>query len=96
MSSNVVEALELVRSDPRRFDLVITDQTMPRMTGVDFAGHLLKIRPDTPIILASGNAAGLTPLRLREMGIRELILKPLTVRSLAAATHRALTEPKPA
>jgi PAS domain S-box-containing protein len=96
ISTNVVEALELVRSNPKRFDLVITDQTMPSMTGVDFAGHLINIRPNIPIVLASGYTAGLSPARLGQTGIRELLVKPLTIRSLAAATHRALTERKPA
>jgi PAS domain S-box-containing protein len=93
--TSVAEAIELVRADPQRFDLVITDQTMPGMTGADFAGQLHKIRPDLPIILATGYSASLTPERLRSLGIRELLLKPQTVHSLATAAHRALTEKKP-
>ncbi len=94
MSTKVMEALDWVRADPQRFDVVITDQTMPVMTGTDFAAHLQKIRPDLPIILATGYSASLTPEHLQEIGIRELLLKPQTLHSLATAVHRALTKKK--
>ena len=90
--TNVMDALKLVEADPQRFDLVITDQTMPGMTGTDFAAHLQKIRPGLPIILATGYSAGLTRERLRTMGIRELLLKPQSIQSLTSAVQRALTE----
>jgi len=48
------EALSLVREDPSRFDLVITDQTMPDMTGTEFAREILSLRPDVPIIMCTG------------------------------------------
>jgi two-component system, cell cycle sensor histidine kinase and response regulator CckA len=48
---NPIEALDLVRSEPDRFDLVITDMTMPQMTGDKLAKEILSIRPDMPIIL---------------------------------------------
>jgi len=92
MSTNPVHALNLVRADPRRFDLVISDQTMPRMTGIDLAGELLKIRPDLPFILTSGNAERPTAQELQTMGIRQYIRKPRNIRSVATAVHRALTE----
>ena len=52
--NNPVDALELVRSRPDRFDLIITDMTMPMMTSDKLAGEILSIRPDMPIILCSG------------------------------------------
>jgi PAS domain S-box-containing protein len=94
-ATNVTEALALVRAEPKRFDLVITDQTMPGMTGTDFAGQLLKIRPDLPIILATGYSPNLSLERLRELGIRELLQKPQTIAALAAAVQRALSPQKP-
>jgi len=95
MSTNVAEALEWVRKEPRRFDLVITDQTMPGMTGMDFATQLLKIRPDLPIILTTGYSPYLTHERVRAAGIRDLLLKPQTVHSLGVAVHHALEPRKP-
>ncbi len=88
--TNVAEALALVRANPTAFHLVITDLTMPLMLGTDFARELLLIRPNLPIILTTGYTANLTPERVREMGIRELLLKPHTIQSLGMAVHRAL------
>jgi PAS domain S-box-containing protein len=92
--SSVVAALERVRAHPRDFDLVITDLTMPVMTGTDFAAELLALRPDLPIVLTTGFNASLTSARLRELGIRELLLKPHSLQSLGAAVHRVLAESK--
>ena len=88
--ANVAEALALVRANPAAFDLVITDLTMPLMLGTDFAQQLLLIRPNLPIILTTGYTANLTPERVREMGIREILAKPHTIQSLGMAVHRAL------
>ncbi|HSI08369.1 MAG TPA: PAS domain S-box protein [Rariglobus sp.] len=88
--SNVVEALDLMRTNPGAFNLVITDLTMPGMQGTDFARQLLLLRPDLPIILTTGYTASLTEQRLREQGVRELLLKPHTLQSLGMAVHRAL------
>jgi DNA-binding NarL/FixJ family response regulator len=60
------------------------------MTGTDLARQLLQIRPDLPIILCTGFSASLTAERVREMGIRELLMKPHMVGSLGAAVHRVL------
>ena len=88
-TSSVLAALDRFRSDPDGFDLVVTDMTMPTMTGIDFTGELLVIRPDLPIILTTGFNASLTPARVRELGIRELVLKPHSMQSLSQAMHRA-------
>ncbi len=90
--SNVTEALVLVRDNPSAFDLVITDLTMPGMTGLDFARQLLKAKPGLPIILMTGYSASLTAERVRALGLRELLLKPFTLPSLGLAVHRALQE----
>jgi CheY-like chemotaxis protein len=94
MSTNVAEALEWVRKEPMRFDLVITDQTMPGMTGMDFATQLLQIRPDLPVILTTGYSAYLTQERVHAAGIRDLLLKPHTINTLSISVHKALTSPK--
>jgi CheY-like chemotaxis protein len=84
-------ALAMVRADPQRFALVLTDLTMPETTGLQLASELLKIRPGLPIILMTGYSASLTPERVRAAGIRQLLLKPTSMRSLGTAVHAALS-----
>ena len=84
-------ALERVRADPDRFALVITDQTMPRMTGLMLARELQQIRPDIPIILTSGYPQSLTLQGIEAAGLRLLLLKPFTLQSLSATVHTALS-----
>ena len=84
------QALELFRSGPDRFDLVITDQTMPRMTGVQLAREILMIRPDIPVILCTGFSSLVTPDTVQALGIRRLITKPLLVREMAEAVRSVL------
>lgn len=93
--SGVAEAIACVESDPQAFDLVITDLSMPGMKGTDLAGYLLKLRPGLPIILITGFTAKLTHEAVREMGIRELLIKPFNLRSLGMAVHRVLSSAKP-
>ena len=93
--TDVTEALEAVRADPTGFDLVITDLTMPGMTGTDFARRLLEIRPDLPIILTTGYGANLTSETVRALGIRELLSKPHNAQALGMAVQRALREQNP-
>ena len=89
-SAKPADALRRVRADPAGFDLVITDFTMPGMTGVDLAEAIHGIRPDLPIILITGYTLGLTLERLRPIGIRELLSKPQTIEALAVAIRNAL------
>jgi CheY-like chemotaxis protein len=90
--TDVMEALKLIRAEPGRFALVITDQTMPSMTGIDFARHIGQIRLDLPVILMTGYVGQLRIEQLRPMGIRELLPKPPTIRTLGEAVHRVLTK----
>jgi PAS domain S-box-containing protein len=84
------EAFAIFSSDPSRFDLVITDQTMPHMTGLRLARELLKIRPSIPIILCTGHSDAVTPHTLKEAGVREFMMKPLAKRELSQAVRRVL------
>jgi CheY-like chemotaxis protein len=84
------EALEVFQSQPDAFDLVITDQTMPRLTGDRLARELLHIRPDIPIILCTGFSEMVDEEGARAIGIREFSLKPLTLRDLANKIRKAL------
>ncbi len=85
-----VEALELFRVQPNRFDLVITDMTMPNLTGDRLAQELLKIRPEIPIILCTGFSERMTEEKAKTLGVREFVMKPLVMMDLALAIRRAL------
>jgi PAS domain S-box-containing protein len=85
-----VEALALFRSEPDRFDLVITDMTMPKMTGDKLARELMKIRPDIPIILCTGHSKLISEKKAKEMGIRAFIGKPITKRAMAETVRKVL------
>jgi PAS domain S-box-containing protein len=93
--TSVAEALELVRAGPDRFDLVITDMTMPAMSGIDFAQQLTQIRPSLRVILTTGYPGGMKLEQVRAMGIRELLLKPPTIQSIGTMVHRVLVEGNP-
>mgnify|MGYP000070731295 CR=1 FL=1 len=86
------EVLKVFQSQPRAFALVIADYTLPEITGVELARRLLKLRPDLPIILCAGlgEAPGLEGVR--EGGIREIILKPLSMWELAHTISKVLEE----
>jgi CheY-like chemotaxis protein len=84
------EALGLFAANPKGFDLVVTDQTMPGMTGIELARELLHIRPGLPVILTTGYAGTLTVERIRALGIRELMMKPHSVRTTAETVRRSL------
>ncbi|MEO8139605.1 MAG: response regulator [Gemmatimonadota bacterium] len=86
------EALELVRADPRRFALVITDQAMPGMTGLVLARALTAIRPGLPIILMTGDSRALTAERLEAAGVAQLLLKPATLNALGMMVHSVLSQ----
>lgn len=85
-----MEALRLFEQQPADFDLVITDMTMPYMTGADLAGKLLAIRPDIPLILCTGFNELINERTAKEIGIREFALKPVSKKDLADMVRRAL------
>jgi PAS domain S-box-containing protein len=84
------EALETFRTQPDAFDLLITDQTMPELSGANLAREVLQIRPDMPVILYTGYSETLDEEEARSIGIRDFALKPLTVRDMAERIRRAL------
>jgi PAS domain S-box-containing protein len=89
-SNQAREAVGWFHQDPARFDLVITDLTMPEMTGLEVARQLHVLRPGLPVILASGFSADLKQEDLQAAGICELLSKPTPWTVLAAAVQRAL------
>jgi CheY-like chemotaxis protein len=77
-----VKALEMVRSDPKAFQAVVSDLSMPGMGGIEFAQELLKIRPDIPILMTSGDVRPEDAAAVRNLDLPDLILKPCTVDQL--------------
>jgi PAS domain S-box-containing protein len=88
--TEALEALEIFRSQPDTFDLVITDQAMPHMTGRDLAQELLRIRSDIAIILCTGFSEVILEEEAKILGIREFLMKPYSVREMAERIRRAL------
>jgi CheY-like chemotaxis protein len=77
--SRPTDAIDAVRADPQRFDLVLTDLGMPGMSGMDLAEELLKLRPDLPIIVTSGYVRAEDVRRAEQIGVRDVVMKPNTV-----------------
>lgn len=78
-----IEALELFKADPDRFNLVITDMTMPNMTGEELAKELLSIRADIPVIICTGFSNDMDEKKARDMGCRAFLHKPILKQTLA-------------
>jgi two-component system cell cycle sensor histidine kinase/response regulator CckA len=87
-----IEACETFLAQPEAFDLVITDMTMPHMTGVELAQKLLTLRPDIPIILCSGFSEIITDKQAKAIGIKEFVMKPVLLRDIAETIRRALNQ----
>jgi two-component system, cell cycle sensor histidine kinase and response regulator CckA len=85
-----VEALELFRSKPNDFDLVITDMTMPNMTGDTLSVELMKIRPGIPVILCTGYSKKITDKAASAMGIKGFAYKPIVKADLARTVREVL------
>jgi len=86
-----IEALELFKTHPDRFDLVITDIVMPNMTGEKLAEKLMGIRADIPIILCTGYSEKFTRRQASDMGIQSFLMKPLVMQDLASTVRQALS-----
>ena len=86
------DALACFEQDPERFDLVVTDMTMPGLRGDKLAEEMLKIRPDLPVILSTGFSKQISKETAEAMGIRAFVMKPLTARELAGTVRRVLDE----
>ncbi|MBW2012180.1 MAG: response regulator [Deltaproteobacteria bacterium] len=89
-----IEALEAFRANPRRFDLVITDFTMPNMTGMELAKELLKLRSDIPIILCTGYSEHINEDKAKGSGIRAFVMKPVVLDEIANTIRKVLDQVK--
>ncbi|MFZ5573330.1 MAG: response regulator [Thermodesulfobacteriota bacterium] len=85
-----LDALELFLAAPRSFDLIITDHSMPKITGIELIKRVHLVRPDIPVILCSGFPETIPTEKLPELGVRELMVKPFTIADLALSVRRAL------
>ncbi|HME44578.1 MAG TPA: PAS domain S-box protein [Syntrophorhabdales bacterium] len=90
------QALRAFAEHPDEFDLVITDQTMPKMSGVTLAEKLLQMRPDIPIILCTGYSDLVSRKTAQATGIRELMTKPIARKEMAEVIERVLAKKEPA
>ena len=88
--SSAWEALQLFKAKTMAFDLVITDMTMPQLTGEKLALEILRIRPEMPIILCTGFSEQINNERARSLGIRALVMKPFLKNEMARTIRRVL------
>jgi signal transduction histidine kinase/CheY-like chemotaxis protein len=94
-TTNSLEAMEIFQADPGKFDLVITDLTMPKLTGIDLAKYFMQARPDLPVLLATGYTERFDREDIRNLGIRDIILKPAGVRDLGEKIKTVLNPKLP-
>jgi signal transduction histidine kinase/ActR/RegA family two-component response regulator len=90
--TNPLEAIAAVRDQPGKFDLVITDLTMPGMDGAKLGAQLLLLQPRLLIIVATGYSGVMTSEKVREIGFQEILIKPSTARTLGETVHRVLNQ----
>lgn len=85
-----VDALEHFEATPDQFDLVITDMTMPEMTGAELSMKLLEIRPELPILMCTGFSEQIDPKKALEIGIKGFLMKPVGLREMETNIRRLL------
>jgi CheY-like chemotaxis protein len=88
-----VEALKLFMEDPNSFDAVITDFTMPKMSGLEVVAEIRKVAPKLPVIVTTGFTGSLDAETLKISGVDEVLAKPFTMQRLAECLHRVLKRP---
>ncbi len=87
-----IEALALCRSDPDAFDLVVTDMTMPGMTGSRMAEEMMAVRPDIPVIVCTGFSERMNKEKAEAMGIKGFLMKPVVKAEMAGTIRSVLDE----
>ncbi len=84
------QALRFFMKDPECADIVITDQAMPGLSGINLAEEMLRIRPDLPIIICTGFGDSIFEEKIQAIGIRTCLMKPLSIRDLATSIRNCL------
>jgi len=92
IKTSSIEALELFKEKPDEFDIIITDMTMPHMTGDELAEALISIRSDIPVILCTGFSTKVTEEKAQNIGIRALVMKPVAIHEMANTIRSVLDE----
>ncbi len=87
-----VRALKQFQRDPAKFDLVITDQTMPNMSGIELAKRMMSIKKDIPVILCTGFSEMISSESAKAMGIREFVMKPIIKNEMAEIIRRVMAD----
>ncbi len=95
VSENPLKALDIIKDPENHFDLVISDQTMPEMTGLDMLQHIRRIKPDLPVIICTGYSEELNEETARAMGARMYIMKPINFKQLAGMVRQVIDSEKP-
>ncbi len=85
-----IDALDTFHANPDSFDLVVTDMTMPNMTGDKLATELIKIRPDIPVILCTGFSEKMSEKEATSLGIKGFLIKPVVLSDLSAMIRKVL------
>jgi CheY-like chemotaxis protein len=85
-----IETLEAFRAAPDKFDLVITDMTMPNMTGIHLTQKLIEIRSDIPVIICTGFSEKISQNKAKAMGICGYVMKPVVRSELAKKIREVL------
>jgi len=93
---NSLEALSTFEKQSNSFDMVITDQTMPGMTGIDLARRILQMRPEMPIILCTGHSSLISEEQVKSLGIKGFAMKPMAQKEIAGLIRRILDDGKSA
>jgi two-component system, cell cycle sensor histidine kinase and response regulator CckA len=91
ISNNSLEALTLIEQNPNLFDLLITDMTIPHLTGLELAQKTLTICPELPVILCTGFSELINKEQAYAIGIRAYLMEPVSVRELAISVHQILS-----
>ncbi|MGB3221383.1 MAG: cache domain-containing protein [Desulforhopalus sp.] len=87
-----IDAYEAFRANPGKYDLVVTDMTMPKLTGENLAIKIHELAPAVPVILCTGFSTRLNTERLKNIGIKQVLMKPVTLAELATAVRTALDD----
>jgi DNA-binding NtrC family response regulator len=85
-----VEALNHFQRNPYGFDLIVTDMTMPLMTGRELALEIMKVREDIPVIVCTGHSVAFSEKEAAQMGVKAVVMKPLTMALLKETIHRVI------
>ena len=91
-TTSAKDALKLFQSEPNCYDIIVTDQTMPELTGVHLAKKVMAVRPRIPVIICTGHSAVINADTALALGIKSLLMKPLDSEKLAAEVRKALDE----